>query len=333
MEAVTVESADATAAASSRLIGSIARFAASSRGLLSSTSRVSRSAAQSAVRDRAATTAPVRRGGARPHASPAAPAPTKGANESPEASPQLTGELMASGMSQASAASPLVEAGSQQPLLSKPEQLSQLLSGPVAARTSEEGLAGDGRPPRRKASSRSNVYTPGATPPLPLQHAVPSYGCHLDPSQALLFVCWYMHVPHMHEGDMCRVAADTASLHVSGGRRRAAKAAGTTTTDSSASSIRSTTRQGMSRAAGGGDTGEGNSTAHRGRSGRGLKIRTRKAADSAALAATSGETATENDCDSPRVKFVCCMSPLCMPRRMKGWTTPSEDASLCSVPR
>eukprot|EP00892_Ulva_mutabilis_P006150 jgi/Ulvmu1/3907/UM018_0129.1 len=304
-EASTQEQAEAAAAASSRLIGSIARFAASSRGLLgSSTARVTRPSTQPAGRHSPAATAPVR-SGTRPHSaavadsSEASPQHTSPQHASPqEVSPQLTGDLAPSAASQTSAVSPQVEAGSQQPLLtksadqltkadqSKADQLSQLLSGPVAARDSEEGIVQDRRA-RRATSSRSNVYTP-----------------------------------------------DTAALHVSGGRRKSGKASAAG--DSSASSILSSSKQGTGTSW---RTAPDHTSSSSTRHGRSSRIRSRKGGDSAAVGmhrsmGTTGHVSlAEEGPDSPRVKFICCMSPLRMPKRLKAWTTASEDASVCSAPR
>lgn len=368
------ETSDTAAVASSRLIGSLARFAASSRGLLgSSTSRVQRPSTQPVAPARAAATAPVRsrrprsatdvapvRGAAGAATVTVAATPGVSEEASPERSPQLTGELApsvaASGASQTSTVSPPVEAGSQQPLLSKADQLSQLVSGAVAARMSEEGLPGD-RSGSRAVLKRANVYTPGVPPAPPpprserlcvqLMWTATSVSRARLTVRGISRVAWGFRVLWQHLTTrpwlMCGGwAADTASLHVSGGRRNAAKSGTMMTTDSSASSVRSSTRQTAALTA---PADSGSSVSRRrGRGSTTRRVRARAEAAAAAAAAaapaTTGTSAPmagcgdDDDKDSPRVKFVCCMSPLRMPRRLKGWTTPQQDdVSVHSAPR
>lgn len=131
---------------------------------------------------------------------------------------------------------------------------------------------------------------------------------------------------------MCVRAADTASLHVSGGGRRRGKASGPANTDTSASSVKSGTRTGTDRRAAVDAAAE--SGPRRGRTST-RRVRVRNGAATPASPPVAAKAPmVDDEPDSPRVKFTCCMSPLRMPRRLKGWTTTaSEDASVHSAPR
>lgn len=131
---------------------------------------------------------------------------------------------------------------------------------------------------------------------------------------------------------MCVRAADTASLYVSGGGRKRGKASGPANTDSSASCVKSGTLTVTGRRAAVDAAAENGP--RRGRTSA-RKVRARNGAATPVSPPMAAKAPMlDDEPDSPRVKFTCCMSPLRMPRRLKGWTTTaSEDASVHSAPR